>query len=141
MEGRYKGLALSVIGLLLFGLLSCQGRAPEINCRINQQECQSDFRGGVVYLDINPKPVLPMKELLFRVRLSGVDYDASTLEVYLTMPGMTMGENRVTLRRVGRDTYEGKGVFVRCPSGKTLWQAEVVMRGLGSVFYRFNIMP
>ncbi|WP_333652523.1 FixH family protein [Dissulfurispira sp.] len=79
--------------------------------------------------DCNPKPVKSMSEILFGVTLREKDkpvQDAS-VEIYLTMPGMFMGDNRILLMHKEKGRYEGKGVIARCPSGKRIWKADVII--------------
>jgi hypothetical protein len=66
-----------------------------------------------------------MQELTFRVEAEGLHTE--TLQLDLSMPGMRMGPNRVELRRAGDGSYEGKGVIVKCPSGRKLWKAAVLL--------------
>ncbi len=50
------------------------------------------------------------------------------VRISLSMPGMYMGENVVRLAPQAAGVYQGTGVIVRCPSGKTTWQAAVSVR-------------
>jgi nitrogen fixation protein FixH len=85
---------------------------------------------GQVALDLEPLPPRAMSDLTFvaRVTRQGAPLDGAAVEVALSMPGMYMGENRVALAPAGGGTYRGKGVLVRCPSGKRTWQADVEAR-------------
>jgi hypothetical protein len=56
------------------------------------------------------------------------------------MPAMAMGPNRVILKQVDQNTYEGKGIIVRCKSGKRTWRATVTLPGLGKVEYTFDVI-
>ena len=114
------------------GPLSAGERAVERqHCSVNAGPCVAKTTDGAieVTLDITPKPVAAMRELTFQVQLKdrrGPMTDAS-VKILLSMPGMYMGKNEVTLSsRNGR--YEGTGIIVRCPSGKKTWQADVVIR-------------
>ena len=44
---------------------------------------------------------------------------------------MYMGENRVRLAALGGGRYQGRGVLVRCPSGRRGWVAEVEVPSAG----------
>lgn len=85
--------------------------------------------GGEVTLTIGPRPVRAMRELEFTVALSaGSAAAGSEVAVALTMAGMYMGETRTALSPVGGGVFKGKGVVVRCPSGRRDWVAEVVVQ-------------
>jgi hypothetical protein len=51
-----------------------------------------------------------------------------------------MGRNRVTLKPAGESGFEGKGVIVRCPSGRRTWKATVTAPNLGSVEFVFDVI-
>jgi hypothetical protein len=70
-----------------------------------------------------------MADLTFTVRasrggapLAGPGLEAS---LSLSMPDMTMVENRVRLAPAGPGAWTGRGVIVRCPSGGRRWSAQV----------------
>jgi hypothetical protein len=56
------------------------------------------------------------------------------------MPAMDMGKNRVTLKQTNSGTYEGRGVIVRCRSGRRTWKATVEFPELGTVDYIFDVI-
>ncbi|TAN40247.1 MAG: hypothetical protein EPN25_08370 [Nitrospirae bacterium] len=133
--------------MLLPLLFACGSTSPEhpVDCRIDDGPCSKvlgDQKLQVV-LDIGPKPVRTMKRLSFRIALQDsasaaansdvkANTDATTdVFVDLSMPGMTMAENRVSLRRDAAGLYTGEGVIVRCTSGKKVWKAEVSVRRPG----------
>jgi hypothetical protein len=95
--------------------------------------------GRTVALDITPRPVKAMKELTFQVRVSGEEPDAPPW-IDLGMPGMEMGPNRVEMKQKEKGLYEGKGVIVRCPSGKTVWEALVTIPGIGEASFIFDVI-
>jgi hypothetical protein len=103
----------------------------ETNCDINAGPCAATIEHDniQVILDIAPKPVKPMSELLFSVILKEGDRYIMDAEVSLdlTMPGMFMGTNRPVLSHVKDGRYEGKGVIPVCPHGGKLWKAEVTV--------------
>jgi hypothetical protein len=113
-------------------LLSEEGRSKPVDCEIDRGPCAKAFgkTGAVAIFEIVPRPVETMKNLLFRVELKGgqIPVTDGDMVVSLSMPGMYMSENRIKLTHVGEDKYEGEGVIVRCPSGRNLWRAEVIMR-------------
>lgn len=108
-------------------------------CDIHQHACTQPLSGGTgrVTLDISPKPVAAMADLIFTVRLTDA-VPATAPYVDLGMPGMNMGPNRVRLKPAPDGTYSGSGVIVRCPSGRTLWEATVHIPGAGTAAFQFN---
>ena len=58
----------------------------------------------------------------------------------LGMPGMNMGPNRVQLKPVGKDTYEGQGVIVKCPSDRRIWQARLTIPDVGQADFIFDVI-
>lgn len=102
---------------------------PVPDCAIDAGPCIRTVEGMTVTLDITPKPVKAMQDLSFSLRLarSGRLVGNAKVEIDLAMPGMQMGRNRVQLQQGADGVYQGRGVIVRCPSGRTLWKASVVV--------------
>ena len=90
-------------------------------------------------LDILPKPVKAMQDLVFRLTLSGINQNANPY-IDLGMPGMDMGPNRVLLKAVDSGVYEGTGIIVRCPSGRKVWRARITIPDIGTVDFIFNVI-
>jgi hypothetical protein len=94
--------------------------------------------GSLIFtLDIAPKPVPSMRELLFTVSIPG--YEGQPPRVDLSMPGMAMPPNRVTLSRGPDGLYRGTGVIVRCASGRRLWTAAVTVPGHPPAVFPFDV--
>jgi hypothetical protein len=110
-----------------------------VDCDIQQGPCARPLAERVVTLDILPKPVRAMRDLTFRVSVSGRRLTSNPY-IDLGMPGMNMGPNRVDLKPVGGDTYEGRGVIVRCPSGRRTWKATVTLPDEGTVEFVFDVI-
>ncbi len=110
-----------------------------VNCDIQRGPCTQELAGMAVTLDILPRPVKAMKDLKFRVTLSG-EKAARAAHIDLGMPGMDMGPNRVELRPVTDKVYEGQGVIVRCPSGRRTWKATVTLPESGKVEFLFDVI-
>jgi len=53
---------------------------------------------------------------------------------------MDMGPNRVELRPVKENVYEGQGVIVRCPSGRRTWKATVTLPESGKAEFVFDVI-
>lgn len=109
------------------------------NCDIQAGACVQALGAGSVTLEILPRPVMAMTDLTFRVTLAGVSPDGDP-GIDLGMPGMTMGPNHVTLEKMPDGTYSGTGVIVRCPSGRTLWRADVSVPGTGTAAFIFDVV-
>ncbi|MBU2646728.1 FixH family protein [bacterium] len=108
-------------------------------CDIHHVACVQTLAQGTVTLNILPKPVKAMADLTFQVAITGVP----TLQnpfIDLSMPGMYMGPNHVTLEPVSPGKYEGTGIFVRCPTGITLWRATVTIPEKGTAHFIFDVI-
>jgi hypothetical protein len=110
-----------------------------INCQMHEAACKQTLADCDVTLDIQPKPVKAMADLLFQVVIAGKE-PASPPYIDLGMPGMKMGPNRVTMKPVGKNVFEGKGIIVRCPSGRRTWRAKVTIPGLGTAEFVFDVV-
>jgi hypothetical protein len=108
-------------------------------CDIHHAPCTKIVQECELTLDIRPKPVKAMEDLIFTVTVSGAK-PTSDPYVDLGMPGMNMGPNRVSLRAAGQGRYEGKGVIVRCPSGRRTWQATVTIPGTATAEFIFDVI-
>jgi hypothetical protein len=100
-------------------------RAPPA-CDPSTAACARRVGGATVTLEVAPRPVRPMADLVFTVSVTppaAAGPGAGRLE--LDMPGMVMGPNRVVLREAGQGRWTGTGVLVRCPSGRRTWRATV----------------
>ena len=144
---RYLGIIFSgtiLIALFLSGhrQISAGDTYQEmINCDLHQGACTQLLAGSTVSLTVSPRPVKAMQDLVFQVRLgSKLPPDAGLPYIDLGMPGMNMGPNRVQLKATDNATYEGKGVIVRCPSGRRTWQATVTLPGVGRTDFIFDVI-
>jgi hypothetical protein len=108
-------------------------------CDIQLGPCTKVKETLTVTLEIFPKPVKAMKELTFRLTLTGRELSDNPY-IDLGMPGMAMGPNRVLMARVGSTTYEGQGVIVKCPSGRRTWKAAVTLPEAGAVDFVFDVI-
>jgi len=116
------------------------GKDPKgVNCDIQHNACKKKLSDCTITFDVNPKPVKAMTDLTFRVSLSGKQPDADPY-IDLGMPGMDMEPNRVILKTAGKETYEGMGIIVRCPSGRKIWSAKVTVPGKGVVEFIFDVV-
>jgi len=112
-----------------------------INCDLHRGACTQNLEGATITLTVTPRPVKAMQDLLFQVRLSGKLPEVTQLPyIDLGMPGMNMGPNRVQLKSAGKAVYEGRGVIVRCPSGRRTWQATVTVPDLGQTDFIFDVI-
>jgi hypothetical protein len=141
-------LALVTILLLFCTLFIPTAFADEslINCDAHKGACSQTIDGLTVSLEITPRPVKAMQDLVFKVFLSGNPPGQSPYSppqnpyIDLGMPAMKMGPNRVELKENGSGTYEGSGVIVRCKSGRRTWFANVTIPGTGEVKFIFDVI-
>ncbi|MGC2061934.1 MAG: FixH family protein [Thermodesulfovibrionales bacterium] len=126
-----KGLFLF---LILIPLLACgrEKTADRIDCDIDAGPCTKTIAAESpvqVTLEIGPRPLSAMKRLLFRVKAVEKDAAIKDAEVFidLTMPGMSMMENRIQLRQAKDNSYVGEGVIVKCSSGGKVWRADITI--------------
>ena len=91
--------------------LPADASGSRINCDPHSGTCIQTIGALEVAMEISPKPVKALQELVFQVTLSGA-IDATASHIDLGMPAMKMGPNRVTLTPTGPGTFEGRGVIV-----------------------------
>jgi len=138
---------LCCAGILFLGLLAFStffpGESPaaevQPDCDIQSGGCQKTLNDRTIELEILPRPVKAMSDLTFRVRILGAPLTGAP-SIDLGMPGMNMGRNHVKLEKNSMDVYEGRGVIVRCHSGKTVWQATVNLPDAGKVIFTFDVV-
>ena len=98
-------------------------------CDLQSGPCKQPLpSGGEVTLSIGPRPVRAMQDLEFTVTVTPASAAAGAeVAIVLTMPGMYMGETRAALAPAGEGVFRGKGVVVRCSSGRRDWNADVLV--------------
>jgi hypothetical protein len=112
-----------------------------INCDLHAGPCTQSFSENTVSLEVTPRPVKAMQDLAFKVTLNAkLLPNAKPPYIDLGMPGMMMGPNRVLLKSSGNATYEGRGVIVRCPSGRRTWRATVTIPDVGKADFIFDVI-
>ena len=100
-------------------------RAPP-RCDLGRGPCAQRVGGATVTLALSPRPLRTMSELAVAVEVSPASAASDGQgAVAFAMPGMEMGDNRARLALAGPGRWQGKGVLVRCPSGRKRWAAEV----------------
>lgn len=147
MKASRVDLALVSMAILFLGLLIFLFYQPavsmaadvKLDCDIQSGSCQKELNNRTVELEILPKPVKAMTDLVFQVTVSGEPLSAPPF-IDLGMPGMKMGPNRVILKKNDTAVYEGQGVIVRCHSGKTIWQATITLPNIGKVIFTFDVV-
>jgi hypothetical protein len=143
---RSQAIPLKFFFLLFFTITLLGIHVPaagaadiKINCNVHDGACSQSLPGLEITLNITPKPVKAMQDLVFRVLLAGKGPNHGPY-IDLGMPGMKMGPNRVILKKISRNVYEGKGVIVRCPSGRRTWRATVTVPGKGKADFIFDVV-
>jgi hypothetical protein len=115
------------------------GGSATINCQAHKGPCSLPLGNETVTLEITPRPVTAMQDSAFKVTISG-NLPAQAPYLDLGMPAMKMGPNRVLLKPAGNGTYTGKGVIVRCKSGRRTWFANVIVPGTGEAKFVFDVV-
>jgi hypothetical protein len=145
---RTAVLRIASFYLILIGIPVISGGLPpipalaadtKINCDAHQGRCSQSSADLTVSLEITPRPVKAMQDLVFKVSIEGAS-PAKPPHIDLGMPAMKMGPNQVALKPMGPGTYKGSGVIVRCPSGKRTWFANVIVPGSGEVKFIFDVI-
>jgi hypothetical protein len=134
MIKRNPFLMVIALGAVLLTAVTaaCSPGSSEVraDCDIQRGPCvRMTGSGTEVTFDITPRPVKAMAELLFTVTITknGKPVTGADVTLDLTMPGMVMGKNSPQLSPGKDGRYTGKGVIVRCPSGKKVWKAEILV--------------
>jgi hypothetical protein len=99
-------------------------------CDLGAGSCSATVAGRTVTVQLAPRPLRTMRELQVTVTVrdaAGAPVDGAHVAVGFEMPGMEMGENVVVLDGAGAGRYAGKGVIVRCVSGRRDWQARILV--------------
>lgn len=139
---KLSAVILTAFLLATPGRISAGDKYQEmINCDLHQGVCTQNLAGSSITLAVTPRPVKAMQDLLFQVTFSGkLQPNAQLPYIDLGMPGMNMGPNRVQLTAAGKAAYEGRGVIVRCPSGRRTWQATVTLPDVGQTDFIFDVV-
>ncbi len=127
-------MRLVVVVMVLFVCLGCSKKDETLE----SVPLVANHGGYRVWFEPEPWPVVPMKRTTFRVRVEP-SLGTDKLLMQLAMPGMYMGQNMVVLKKTSEGVYEGTGVVVRCPTGRTLWRATITARGFGPVRFDFHV--
>ena len=138
----FSVVLLTVFLLAAPGHISAGDKYQEmINCDLHQGACTRNLSGSTVTFAVTPRPVKAMQDLLFQVAFSAkLPPNTQLPYIDLGMPGMKMGPNRIQLKSAGNDTYEGRGVIVKCPSGRRTWRATVTVPDFGQTDFIFDVI-
>jgi hypothetical protein len=138
---RSCGLITFLLPIVLIIVFFSRDSPSEIklNCNIHYSPCTQTISGTKISLEIFPRPVKSMEDLTFQVKIPG--YSGSVLPVLdLDMPGMEMGINQVHFKVLRQGVFSGKGIIVRCPTGKKLWRASITVPKMGTANFVFNVV-
>ena len=131
-------LLAGIFGIGVF-LASAAEEGPD--CDIQSGSCAKETADGMrVEFDAQPKPVTSMSDLRFIVTVTrgGSPVSDASIVLNLSMPGMFMGKNQPVLKHAENGRYEGKGVIIKCPSGRKVWRADItIARGGKNAAARF----
>jgi hypothetical protein len=137
------------IGALVAAYLLTAAPAPAIgrdrtgsmvNCDIQKGACEKIVAGTRITLEIHPRPVKAMRDLTFKVTVADFGKLSASPYIDLNMPAMDMGPNQVALKDLGEGVFEGRGVIVRCRSGRKTWRARIVLPNLGRADFVFDVV-
>jgi len=133
-------LSFTLFILMTTGLVHPAFAGSEtINCKAHDGPCWQSIGKQTVILEITPRPVTAMQDSIFKVKITG-NQPKKRLYLDLGMPAMRMGPNRVMLKPDGKGSFTGKGVIVRCKSGRRTWFANVVIPGAGEAKFVFDVV-
>jgi len=127
------GTNVLIVACVLSLAVACSPdtRFPErTDCDIQRGPCVRVAGSATeITFDVTPRPVKAMADLLFTVmvRRNGKPASGADVALDLSMPGMHMGVNSPKLSPDKDGRYAGRGVIVRCPSGKRVWKAQVTV--------------
>ncbi len=148
-------MRLFLFFIILLNLLYCNVNREDFFKKEEKEVVYCDFKqnqfcdfsilkqGQVLFrgtLDLNPKPVVAMKEITFTLALNEKKFDPQEILLDLTMPEMYMGENKVKLLKKQENIYEGKGVFPECTSKFTRWNIEIFFDPSTTTNIQFDIL-
>ena len=109
------------------------GARAEAACDLGKGPCAVRVAGALLTLELAPRPPRAMRDLEFKVSVQPpTAAGGGAGSAALSMAGMYMGENRVALLPAGRGEWRGRGVVVRCPSGRRSWTAQVELPAAGA---------
>lgn len=135
-------ITLHRVAILLFLLQTSTAAAsaePADCTAIHTGPCTKQAGNRKVTLEIDPKPVRHMAELTFKVTITPGEGLPSTLLLDLSMPGMVMGRNQLAIKQNTYGTWEGKGIIVKCMSGRTRWRVTLLSPELANPSFTFNV--
>ena len=133
-----KTITSLLIIVLIVASCSNERRTATPECDFDTGPCVSESGEKKIFLDIEPKPVTVMTELNFEVRLENFD-NPQSVALELSMPGMSMGLNRINLIKDSGAGYRGTGIIPRCASGKKLWKATILIDGQTGGEFLFHV--
>lgn len=143
LDCKFAFILLTVVGILVFyqsiAAQAAFASGSRINCDPHIGGCTQSIGDVTVTLEITPRPVKALQDLLFRVTLSG-SASAKAAYIDLGMPAMKMGPNRVMLNPTESGRYEGRGVIVKCASGRRTWFALITVPGFGEAKFVFDVV-
>lgn len=114
------------------------GKPAHAQCNVHAGRCETKIGDRVITMDITPKPVRVMEDLKFVVTVGGKP-PKDPPYIDLNMVAMDMGPNRVEMQEMWEGSYEGRGVIVKCPSGRKRWKALVTVPGVGAAEFYFDV--
>ena len=113
---------------------------PLDDCDLQQQACRRKLPGGgEMEFGITPRPIPLVSPLKLQLQVKGRQVEKA--EVDFSGVTMNMGYNRVRLKRVGEESFEGEGFLPVCVRQRMDWEAKVFLHLPGEVIavpFRFE---
>lgn len=98
-------------------------------CDLHKEACEITIKDGTKFtLEVFPKDIPLMKNIIFKVKSSKKDLKDLKLNIYAT--NMFMGDFFLDLKALGNGLYETKGTLPTCPVGKMQWNADLKIEKL-----------
>lgn len=99
---------------------------PAGSCDLSKNPCEYRLPdGGKLTLDIQPRPIRPLKTLQFDVRL--IETKALSIRIDLAGTDMNMGLNQAPLTELESGHFVGQGSLSVCTTGPMRWTATLLL--------------
>lgn len=94
------------------------------DCDLHNSSCKIQIQDGTSFeLEVSPKTIPLMQELVFSIKSNKPDLENLKLNIYAT--NMFMGDLYLDIKNLGNGNYEAVGMLPTCPVGNMMWNAEI----------------
>ena len=135
----WKPVLGAVVLLSVLAIASWRLLAPLMGseaCDLSSSPCSVVIGQERVEVEILPRRPEPGEEFLMSLRLAErhtFELSGASGIVDFSMPGMDMGQHRMTLAVSSPNLLEGRIALPTCPMGHSLWQASIQFSNLPPV--------